>query len=286
MDLEPEGIFAPETEPPPAGVDPVVAGIEAALDEGRDAEALQLAEAALANGDADRLDLLFLAGDALMRLGRTEAAEARFREVLATDPNCPGTSCSLALCLFKQCRWQEAELALQHAMALPDAVPDVHVVRGLLLERRGKLRDADLSFKKATELDPERHPKPVRFSKQQFDREVEKAIKLLPKEFRKHLDAVPVIVDALPDEELLLGDGFAEDPELLGMFDGIPLAEIGDGLSGEMPVPNYIYLFQRNIERYATDEQDLVQQIRITLYHELAHYLGFDEDGVDEMGLA
>lgn len=286
MDLEPEGIFSPDSEPPPAGVDPVVAGIEAALDEGRDEEALQLAEAALAEGSADRLDLLFLAGDALMRMGDPAAAEVRFREVLASDPDCPGTSCSLALCLFKQCRWDEAEAALKHARSLPEPVPDVHVVQGLLLERRGKLREADQCFKQATRLDPDRHPAPVRFSKQQFDREVEKAIKLLPKDFRKHLDAVPVIVDALPDEELLVGDDYSEDPELLGMFDGVPLNEIGDGLMGEVATPNYIYLFQRNIERFASDEADLVEQIRITLYHELAHYLGFDEDGVDDLGLA
>lgn len=286
MDLEPEGIIPPASEVPPVGVNPIVASIEAALDAGHDEEALELAEEALANGSADRLDLLFLCGDARMRLGDPAGAEQHFREVLATDPDCPGTSCSLALALFKQCRWDDAELALQHAMALPEPVPDVHVVQGLLLERRGQLREADQSFRVASKLDPKRYKAPVRMTKPQFDREVERAIKQLPKEFRKHLDAVTVIIDALPDEDLLVGDDFAEDPEILGMFDGVPLAEIGDGLMGEVAMPNYIYLFQRNIERFATDERDLIEQIRITLYHELAHYLGFDEEGVDDLGLA
>ena len=49
--------------------------------------------------------------------------------------------------------------------------------------------------------------------------------------------------------------------------------------------PNYIYLFQRNLERIARDREDLIEQITITLHHELGHYLGLDEDEVEDMGL-
>ncbi|GAB4147659.1 MAG: hypothetical protein Fur0037_15900 [Planctomycetota bacterium] len=287
MELEPEGILSNDPPvPPSAASDPVLERIEAALNEGRELEALQMAEDALAADEADRLDLLFLAGDALLRLGDARAAEVRFREILASDRDCQGTRCSLALSLFKQCRFEEAWEALDQAKAVPDPVSDVHVVEGLLLEREGKLREADECFRRAHDLDPEHHRLPIRYSKKKFDRQVEKAIALLPKEFRKHLDAVPVIVDLLPPEDLLLGDGYAEDPEILGLFDGVPLAETGDGLGGEISEPNYIYLFQRNIERFALDEKDLVEQVRVTLYHELAHYLGFDEEGVDDLGLA
>ena len=43
---------------------------------------------------------------------------------------------------------------------------------------------------------------------------------------------------------------------------------------------------QRNLERFAVDEEELVEQVRITLFHELGHYLGFDEEGLDAIGLA
>ena len=81
------------------------------------------------------------------------------------------------------------------------------------------------------------------------------------------------------------GDAGTNDPDLLGLFCGYSLREMDDGMMGAAPNTNCIYLFQRNIERYARDRQDLVEQIRITLYHEFGHYLGFDEDGVDELGL-
>ena len=49
--------------------------------------------------------------------------------------------------------------------------------------------------------------------------------------------------------------------------------------------PNTIYLFQRNLERAAKNRDDLIEQIRITLYHELAHYLGFEEEDMGDLGL-
>ena len=50
-------------------------------------------------------------------------------------------------------------------------------------------------------------------------------------------------------------------------------------------MPPSIYLFQRNLERYARDSEHLRLEIRTTLYHEVAHLLGYDEDEVDAMGL-
>ena len=53
--------------------------------------------------------------------------------------------------------------------------------------------------------------------------------------------------------------------------------------SGELPPT--VYLFQRNLERVCGDREQLVEEIRVTLFHELGHALGFDEEGVARMGL-
>ena len=69
------------------------------------------------------------------------------------------------------------------------------------------------------------------------------------------------------------------DPETLGLFEGVPL---GEGSDAELP-PR-IFLFQRNLERYCT-HSELVVEIAVTLYHELGHLLGLDEEEVDALGL-
>ena len=116
--------------------------------------------------------------------------------------------------------------------------------------------------------------------------EIHVAAARLPEAFRSHLDEVVVVVEDVPGIENLTGDGPALDPaELLGLFHGATLADrsfIGPG--GDLP-PR-ILLFQRNLERYAADPDDLREQIAITLYHELGHYLGMDEDDLDRIDLA
>jgi len=73
------------------------------------------------------------------------------------------------------------------------------------------------------------------------------------------------------------------DPELLGLFVGTPIGEEGATGSGELP-PR-ILLFKRNLERYATDLDELLEEITVTLYHELGHYLGLDEDELHAIDL-
>jgi predicted Zn-dependent protease with MMP-like domain len=72
-------------------------------------------------------------------------------------------------------------------------------------------------------------------------------------------------------------------PGTLGLCVGVPYSERGTQSALERPPT--IHLFQRNLERGARDRAELEQEIRVTLYHELGHALGFDEEGVDEMGL-
>ncbi len=284
MELEPEGIVPPDSDVQ-AGRDTVVLHIEELLEEERIDEALTAIDAAMASGQGNPLDLTFLAGDAYLALGRSVEAEQRFRAVLEQDPDCPSSRCWLAMALFLQWRFDDAEVAVAAARELPDAIADSHVVQGLLLEHRGNFEAAEACFELAAAVAPEKYPLPVRMTRAEFDREVRKAARKLPRQFRQCLDRVPVIVQDLPHVGLV-GEGDQDlPPDILGLFDGVPLPDT-EAMEVMQLRPNSIYLFQRNLERAAHDGEDLIEQIRITLWHELGHYLGFEEEDMDGLGLA
>jgi predicted Zn-dependent protease with MMP-like domain len=160
-----------------------------------------------------------------------------------------------------------------------------HHIAGLLAERQGRLDDADAAFARATRLDPESFPRPVRLDHATFARHLAEAIDRLPSPFREALDEVAVTVEPVPDERILLDADPPLDPEILGLFAGLPRSDRGVlGPGGELP--GRIYLFQRSLERWASDEGELVEQIGITLRHELGHYLGLDEDEIEAAGHA
>lgn len=284
MDLEPAGIVPPDSDGQ-IGRDPVVQRIEAMLDEDRLDEAIEAIEGAMADGQGNPLDLQFLLGDAYLGLGRAAEAERQFRRVLAQDPDCPSSRYSLAMSLFLQWKFEEAEAAAAAARELPDAVVDADVVYAALLERRGRFDEAEALFQRAAAAAPDKYPPPVRMTRAEFDREVRKAMRQLPRQFRQCFDRLPVVVQDVPEARLADGPDREElAPDMLGLFDGVPLPETSQF---DLPPtrPNTVYLFQRNLERVARDRADLVEQIRITLYHELGHYLGFEEEDMDGLGL-
>jgi len=283
MDLEPEGIVAPDVDEG-VGADPVVREIEQLLGDGRLEDAVAAIDEAVRSGRGIEADLVFLRGDACLGMGRAAEAEVQFREVLRADPDCPSSRCWLALSLFLQWRFEEAEREVAAARALPDALADADVVAGCLLERRGAHDEAEGLFVRAATAAPDKYVVPTRVSRADFDKQVKLAARALPKQFRKSLDRVSVIVQDLPEEELREGAEDVVSPELLGLFDGVPLPETGE--DGAVLRPNRIFLFQRNLERMAASRAELEEQIRVTLYHELGHYLGFEEEDMDDLGLA
>jgi len=120
-------------------------------------------------------------------------------------------------------------------------------------------------------------------SKARFDRLVEKALADLPEPFAGFLEEVPVEVRDLPTREQakLARDG--ERPGLLlGLYHGRPLTERSVEDSGRMP--DVIYVFQKNVEQVCDDEEELVEQVRVTVLHEIGHHFGMDEDDLDRAG--
>jgi len=289
MDLEPDGIVPPDADVV-VGKDPLIQDIEKMLEAGDLRRALRAIDEAIAAGRGNAVDLVFLRGDCCLGLGMSSEAEAQFRQVLEGDPDCPSSRCWLAMSLYLQWRFDEAEQAVQAARELPDALVDAHAVAGCLAERRGEYRVADGLFQRAALEAPDKYSVPQRLDRESFDEEVARAVALLPQQFQVCFESVPVVVQELPDIRFAgcdASDGESLTPDILGLFEGAPVtgANVLDPMLVAQVAPATIYLFQRNLERRAHGRQDLIQQIRTTLWHELGHYLGFDEDDMERLGL-
>jgi predicted Zn-dependent protease with MMP-like domain len=102
-------------------------------------------------------------------------------------------------------------------------------------------------------------------------------------------DHVRVALDSLPPEiaaglrnvAVVVEEENPEDPDLYGLFEGIPLIDGGPD-AGLMP--GRIAIYRRPLEEDFRDPNELEREIWITVLHELGHYFGLDEDRLDELG--
>ena len=104
-----------------------------------------------------------------------------------------------------------------------------------------------------------------------FDDEVGAALDLLPPEFAAALENVAVVVE----------DENAEDPDLFGLFEGVPRPERGDAVG---LLPDKITIYRLPLEESFPEADELREEIRVTVLHELGHYFGLDEDRIAELG--
>ena len=123
-----------------------------------------------------------------------------------------------------------------------------------------------------------------RARRQRFAALVQQALKDLPDPVQAMLDNVAVIVQDEPTGEQLNGMSSADDGELFGLYQGIPLAQRDSNYS--LVTPDRITIFQGPLERAFATREEIREQVRLTVLHELAHHLGFDEDQLEGMGLA
>lgn len=99
---------------------------------------------------------------------------------------------------------------------------------------------------------------------------------------RAALDGVPPhIARALRNVAVVVEDENPDDPDLYGLFDGVPLTEGGPG-PGDLP--NRIAIYRLPLEADFPDAAELEHEIRVTVLHELGHYFGLDESRLEELG--
>ena len=112
-------------------------------------------------------------------------------------------------------------------------------------------------------------------SPERFDELVDAALAQIPSELLDLVENCVVIVEAEPAPEY--GD-------VLGFYDGIPLSERTSSYSGALP--DRILIFSGPLLRMVADEDELVEEIRITVWHEVAHFFGIDDHELDDLGYA
>jgi len=119
---------------------------------------------------------------------------------------------------------------------------------------------------------------------QRFHALVSRVVRDLPEDVQRLLDNVAIVVEEEPRPEHFDDSDASHEDELFGLYQGIPRTERSSAYS--LVTPDRIIIFAGPLERACTSRQEFEDQIRITVLHELGHHLGFDEDGLDMIGLA
>lgn len=114
----------------------------------------------------------------------------------------------------------------------------------------------------------------VELGNAEFEAAVEQALGLIPDGLAVLLDNVAIIVEDEPPSD--------EDPELLGLYEGIPLPERGDDWGFRLP--DRVLIFQGPLQRWCADREQLLDEIAITVIHEIAHHFGIDDDELERLG--
>jgi predicted Zn-dependent protease with MMP-like domain len=104
-----------------------------------------------------------------------------------------------------------------------------------------------------------------------FEDVVERALASLPRE----------LAEAVRNVEIAVEEEHPEDPDLFGLYEGVPLPDRGDWAGA---LPDRIRIFRKPLVESFPDPADLQEEIRITVLHELAHYFGLDEEQLDDLG--
>jgi predicted Zn-dependent protease with MMP-like domain/Tfp pilus assembly protein PilF len=255
-----------EYEPAIALCDELLAGSPALprLDRGTEAEIYYLKAKAVFYLD-DLEGALFLTRRALKTTGEVAVYRAFDGQIL-----------------FELGRFEDARRSLELAVALDLEAGHALYHLALVLERLGEEDAAAHTFAKANALDPDHYPLPVTVDAEFFERVVAESIDNLPRSIREYVADVPVLVEDYPSAELLGSENIS--PQILGLYIGVPRSEAE---VGAQPTDlTRVIVFKRNLEKVCSTRDELVEQIQITLRHEVGHHLGLSEEDMERLGLA
>jgi len=120
----------------------------------------------------------------------------------------------------------------------------------------------------------------IAMSEREFDQAVQDALAEIPDEFRPYLENVVIEVQRVPSAKLLADEDVPED--ILGLYVGVPLEEQGSEYSGHLP--DRVLIFRDTLCDMCETREELIDEIRVTVLHEIGHHFGLDEDRLEELG--
>jgi predicted Zn-dependent protease with MMP-like domain len=113
----------------------------------------------------------------------------------------------------------------------------------------------------------------LEMSREEFEELVAEALDRIPPELTALMDNVAIFVEDDPDRA---------GPELLGLYEGIPLTERGDWYAGVLP--DRITIYRNPILRICETYEHVVEEVEVTVVHEIAHHFGIDDARLHELG--
>lgn len=227
----------------------------------------------------------YLHGVALIESGETDAGLEALERAVEADPAHVGAWAALGLALFDQCDWEDARVALSNALRVDPHHAEALYCRACLRERRGDHDGAARDYAAAAAEAPEDYQMPVPLDDDTISEVTVDVLRQLHPSLQRYLADVPILVDEVPDEDTLRDFDPPMGPaELLACFTGPALTD-RSVLSPWSSLPATIVLYRRNLARIASDRAELREELRITLLHEIGHFLGLDEEDLAERGL-
>jgi len=115
-----------------------------------------------------------------------------------------------------------------------------------------------------------------------FDRLVEEALASIPEALRARMDNVAIVIAEWPTPEQLEGAGVEPEEQLFGLYEGTPLIE--RGILADPLLPDRITIFRGPLEEACDSAEEVREEIRRTVIHEVAHHFGIDEDALADLG--
>lgn len=117
--------------------------------------------------------------------------------------------------------------------------------------------------------------------RREFERMVDRALEGLPEAFRERLDNVVIVVEDHPSARLLRSLGMGPDELLFGFYEGTPLTE--PGREYDFRVPDTITLYQRTFELACGTPEEIAEEVRKTVLHEIGHHFGLSEEELEDV---
>jgi len=122
----------------------------------------------------------------------------------------------------------------------------------------------------------------MKLSRRRFEALVARAIDGIPDPIAGYMSNIAIVIEDRPTPEQYAALGLPPDEWLFGLYEGTPLLE--RGITADPLLPDKITIFRGPLEEACETEEQIAEEIRRTVVHEIAHHLGIDEARLRELG--